>query len=100
MRFKKERAIDLGDEEVSDIHKMDVLIAMLAFEMIWEELPFSVIKKCWEHTDICGSTLIDTVPLCRFDEEHHTAVHSCINRVVRIYARIEVSQRLNAEELN
>lgn len=70
---------------------------MLAFEMIWEELPFFVIKNCWKHLGLCSATLIDTVALFTFDEEYQAAMQSCTHHIAPTHAHIEISQRLIPE---
>lgn len=99
-RYQMERAIDLVDEGISDIYRVDVLSAMLALQRIWKELPPSVMKNCWEHTGLCNSTYRITEDLHASNAPHRIGVESCVARLVPTHARIEISQLLNPEGEN
>lgn len=47
-----ERAIDVADEIIQGIYKVDILSAMKSVITICKELPASVIRNGWSHTDI------------------------------------------------
>ena len=47
-----ERAVDLADENIEDIYKVDILKAMKWIKRIWEDLPAAVIRNCWMHTGL------------------------------------------------
>ena len=51
-RKKMERAVDLADENISNIYKVDILTAMKWIKRIWEDLPAAVITNCWTHTGL------------------------------------------------
>lgn len=51
-RYQMERALDLAEEDVLNIYKVDILSAMRAFKRIWRSLPPSLIRNCWKHTGI------------------------------------------------
>lgn len=48
-KHQMERALDLKDECLSDIYKVDFLSASRAFSRIWEDLYTSLIRNCWKH---------------------------------------------------
>lgn len=51
-RRKIERDFDLDDECVRNVYKVEVLTAMRWFKEIWEEMPISIIFKCWKHINL------------------------------------------------
>lgn len=53
--FQLERAIDLTEKMwFSDIYKVDVFLAVQAFQRIWNTLPTNVITKCCRHVVLFG----------------------------------------------
>lgn len=51
------RAIDLMEEDVCDIYKIDILSAMRALKRACTEFPGNVIKQGWVHTKISPATV-------------------------------------------
>lgn len=99
-RSQMKRAFDLREEEVSEIYKLDVLTAKLACQKIWEKLPASTIKNCWEHTGFCSGVSSNTEAPTVSDEQQG-ALQSFIDRAVPAYACIiDILQLLNPEEEN
>ena len=57
-RYQYERALDCLDANESNIYKLDQLTAMKAMRRIWDELPASVIEKCWNHTALVSAQVV------------------------------------------
>lgn len=51
-KWQYERALDCVDASVENIYHVDQLSAMKALTYIWEQLPKSVLSKCWAHTGL------------------------------------------------
>lgn len=52
-----ERALDLIDEQVRDVYKLDILSAMRMLKRVWIELPDSVIRNFWKHVEIISTSV-------------------------------------------
>lgn len=52
-----DQAIDLMEENVSEIYKIDILSAMRALKSVWVELPGNIIKQGWSHTKVGPATI-------------------------------------------
>lgn len=60
-RYRKylyEKALDCLDASVSIIYQLDQLTAMRAIQKIWEELPASVMEKCWNYTGLVAAEVV------------------------------------------
>ena len=49
-RKQMERTVDLADENIRDMYKIDILAALNWIKRIWEDLPAVFIRNCWTHT--------------------------------------------------
>lgn len=59
MRYRSahmDQAADLMEEDVSDIYKIDILLAMRALRRTCVELSRDIIKQCWSHPKISPAT--------------------------------------------
>lgn len=95
-----ERAVDLIDEDLTNVYKVDILTAMRILKRIWESLPSGNIRHCWEHTGVspnCVKKLAprqDESPADRDAEVLQTQVARARDTSQR--HRIDVDQLLNA----
>ena len=58
--FQLECALDVINEKVKDIYKVDILAALMKIKNIWNATDASVIKNGWRHAKFC---LIDSICL-------------------------------------
>lgn len=59
--FQMERALDLSDENVKSIYKVEILSAMQTVKMKWKYLEAEKISNCWQHTKLEGENTLENV---------------------------------------
>lgn len=79
-----DRAMDLVDEDQTDIYRIEILTAMRAVKRIWNELPASVIVNSWNRskliredvalTDVTALTNVETADRAYLQERIHGLV--------------------------
>lgn len=59
-RIQMERALDLIGENVNNIYKVDILLAMKMVKMIWKDMESSIISKSCRNSKFEGSHVPST----------------------------------------
>lgn len=98
LNIQMERAVDIIDENVQNIYKVDILSAMRALKRLWEDLPSEIIEECWRHTDICQNSELCSDAIGPEDilTAQREALRISIEEIVPIRARMAIDKSLNA----
>lgn len=90
--FQLERALDLIDQDVKAIYKVDILSAMFMVKTIWSDMDAKVIDNCWRHTKLeSGDNRVEH-NLLRDDEDR---VLSAMDGLIHTNARMSIGMLIN-----
>lgn len=103
--LQMERALDLVDENVRNIYKVDILTAMRWVKRVWNDLPSSVISNCWKHTGLLSeektiSRVTTISSLCNApapESEVVGVLEEQVSSLVPSRVRMSVTDLLNPE---
>lgn len=93
--FQLERALDLSEEGVTAIYKLDILTAMRAVKKIWSDISSTSIKNCWRHTNIVPQfDRLDRTDILSEDRER---VMLAMEQIIAAPARMSIEHLMNAD---
>ena len=95
-RLQMERALDLVDENVKNIYKVDVLSAM-RWTKVWEEIPSDTIFNCWKHTGLFLNGADSAEGCCRvaaedFISQEEVHLRRQVEKLVPARCRISINE--------
>ena len=94
-RCQMEYAVDLLDEDVRDVYKVDILTAMFWISNIWKTISDETIRNCWGTTGIVPAyECVYENTTNDLDAQDRTDLHDFIQRVVPVSRRLSVDDLL------
>lgn len=92
------RALDLLDNEASNIYKIDQLTAMKYVSSVWNTVPQDAIVNCWLAAGIISGEEHSDVEASGIDAEESVNLQETISALVGTAYRISVQNVLNSDD--